>query len=186
PLTRALADLKASGAVPSGYDVSLGGQAEQQATAFTSLILALFLSGILTYMLLAALYESMVLPFATMFAVPLAMIGALVALALTGNTLNLLSMIGVIVLMGLVGKNGILLIDYTNTLRHKGVARREALLEAGATRLRPILMTTLALCFSMAPLALKLEEGSEIYGAMAVVIVGGMISSTLLSLLIVP
>jgi HAE1 family hydrophobic/amphiphilic exporter-1 len=186
PLTQALADLKASGAVPSGYDVLLGGQAEQQATAFSGLLVALFLSAILTYMLLAALYESMILPLATMFALPLAMIGALIALALTGNTLNLLSMIGVIVLMGLVGKNGILLVDYANTLRHKGVARREALLEAGATRLRPILMTTLALCFGMAPLALKLEEGSEIYGAMAVVIVGGMISSTVLSLLIVP
>jgi HAE1 family hydrophobic/amphiphilic exporter-1 len=186
PLQRALTNLKASGAVPTGYDVALGGQAEQQATAFSGLLLALGLSVTLEYMLLAALYESMVLPFATMFALPLAMIGALIGLALTHNTLNLLSMIGVIVLMGLVGKNGILLIDFTNTLRQRGHDRAAALREAGETRLRPILMTTLALVFGMAPLALQLEEGSELYAAMAVVIIGGMVSSTLLSLLVVP
>jgi len=186
PLQRALNELKARGAVPPGYDVALGGQAEQQATAFAGLLLALGLSVTLEYMLLAALYESMILPFATMFALPLAMVGALVGLAVTRNTLNLLSMIGVIVLMGLVGKNGILLVDFTNTLRERGLERDTALREAGLTRLRPILMTTLALVFGMAPLALQLEEGSELYTAMAVVIIGGMLSSTGLSLLVVP
>jgi HAE1 family hydrophobic/amphiphilic exporter-1 len=137
-------------------------------------------------MLLAALYESMILPFATMFALPLAVIGAFAGLAVTGNTLNLLSMIGVIVLMGLVGKNGILLIDYTNTLRHQGRSRTEALREAGETRLRPILMTTVALVAGLMPLAIGLEEGSETYRGMAAVIIGGMLSSTLLSLLVVP
>jgi HAE1 family hydrophobic/amphiphilic exporter-1 len=128
----------------------------------------------------------MILPFATMFALPLSVIGAFVGLAVTGNTLNLLSMIGVIVLMGLVGKNGILLIDYTNTLRHRGVARAEALRTAGETRLRPILMTTVALVVGLSPLALGAEEGSEIYKGMAAVIIGGMLSSTFLSLLVVP
>ena len=113
--------MQADGAIPAGYTVSLGGQGEQQAKAFGNLILALGLSVILEYMLLAALYESMILPFATMFALPVAVVGAFVGLAITGNTLNLLSMIGVIVLMGLVGKNGILLIDYTNTLRQRGL-----------------------------------------------------------------
>jgi HAE1 family hydrophobic/amphiphilic exporter-1 len=164
----------------------LGGQAEDQAKAFGNIFLALGLSIVLVYMLLAALYESMVLPFATMFALPMAVVGAFIALALSRNTLNLLSMIGIIVLMGLVGKNGILLVDYTNTLRHRGLPRREALKQAGATRLRPIVMTTAALVVGMMPLALALEEGSEIYVAMAWVIIGGMLSSTLLSLLVVP
>jgi HAE1 family hydrophobic/amphiphilic exporter-1 len=128
----------------------------------------------------------MILPFATMFALPLAVVGAFLGLAVTGNTLNLLSMIGVIVLMGLVGKNGILLIDYTNTLRHQGHPRNVALREAGETRLRPILMTTVALVAGLMPLALGLEEGSETYKGMAAVIIGGMLSSTLLSLLVVP
>jgi HAE1 family hydrophobic/amphiphilic exporter-1 len=164
----------------------MGGQSEQQAKAFQNLILALALSVVLEYMLLAALYESMILPFATMFALPLAVIGAFAGLAATGNTLNLLSMIGVIVLMGLVGKNGILLIDYTNTLRQQGRTRAAALREAGETRLRPILMTTVALVAGLMPLALGIEEGSETYKGMASVIIGGMLSSTLLSLLVVP
>lgn len=186
PLQRAINQLQAQGAIPPGYAIQLGGQAEEQAKAFGSLLMALGLSVLLEYMLLAALYESMILPFATMFALPVAMVGAFIALALTGNTLNLLSMIGVVVLMGLVGKNGILLVDYTNTLRQRGLPRLEALHQAGITRLRPILMTTMALVFGMLPLALKLEEGSEIYAAMAIVIIGGMLSSTLLSLVVVP
>jgi len=186
PLQQQIAAMQADGTIPAGYNVSMGGQSEQQAKAFSNLILALALSVVLEYMLLAALYESMILPFATMFALPLAVIGAFIGLAVTGNTLNLLSMIGVIVLMGLVGKNGILLIDYTNTLRQEGRSRAAALREAGETRLRPILMTTVALVAGLMPLALGLEEGSETYKGMAAVIIGGMLSSTLLSLLVVP
>ena len=186
PLQRAVAQMQADGTIPQGYAVSLGGQSEQQNKAFVNMIAALGLSVILEYMLLAALYESMILPFATMFALPLAVIGAFAGLAVTGNTLNLLSMIGVIVLMGLVGKNGILLIDYTNTLRQQGRTRAQALREAGETRLRPILMTTVALVAGLMPLALGIEEGSETYKGMASVIIGGMLSSTFLSLLVVP
>ncbi len=186
PLQNAVTQMQADGTIPSGYVVSLGGQSEQQTKAFSNLIMALALSVILEYMLLAALYESFILPFATMFALPLAVIGAFAGLALTGNTLNLLSMIGVIVLMGLVGKNGILLIDYTNTLRQQGRTRAQALREAGETRLRPILMTTVALVAGLMPLAIGLEEGSETYKGMASVIIGGMLSSTVLSLLVVP
>jgi hydrophobic/amphiphilic exporter-1 (mainly G- bacteria), HAE1 family len=186
PLQASIAAMQADGTIPAGYNVSMGGQSEQQTKAFVNLILALALSVVLEYMLLAALYESMILPFATMFALPLAVIGAFAGLAATGNTLNLLSMIGVIVLMGLVGKNGILLIDYANTLRQRGLSRTAALREAGETRLRPILMTTVALVAGLMPLALGLEEGSETYKGMASVIIGGMLSSTLLSLLVVP
>src|SRR5579884_2653339 len=186
PLQRALNQLQAQGAVPPGYALQLGGQAEDQAKAFGNLFVALGLSVVLEYMLLAALYESMVLPFATMFALPVSIVGAFLALAVTKNTLNLLSLIGLVVLMGLVGKNGILLVDYTNTLRRQGLPRDAALRRAGPTRLRPILMTTMALVFGMLPLAAKLEEGSELYGGMATVIIGGMLSSTLLSLLVVP
>ncbi|HLI27267.1 MAG TPA: efflux RND transporter permease subunit [Chloroflexota bacterium] len=186
PVQQRIRQLQAQGAIPQGYTVELGGQAEDQAKAFGNIFLALGLSIVLVYMLLAALYESLVLPFATMFALPMAVVGAFIALALTRNTLNLLSMIGVIVLMGLVGKNGILLVDYTNTLRQRGLPRREALQQAGTTRLRPILMTSAALVMGMMPLALGLEQGSEIYVAMAWVIIGGMLSSTLLSLLVVP
>ena len=186
PLQQSITAMQANGTIPAGYNVSMGGQSEQQAEAFRNLLMALALSIILEYMLLAALYESMILPFATMFALPLAVIGAFAGLAATGNTLNLLSMIGVIVLMGLVGKNGILLIDYANTLRQRGLSRAAALREAGETRLRPILMTTVALVAGLMPLALGLEEGSETYKGMASVIIGGMLSSTLLSLLVVP
>jgi HAE1 family hydrophobic/amphiphilic exporter-1 len=121
-----------------------------------------------------------------MFALPMAIVGAFVALALTGNTLNLLSLIGAIVLMGLVGKNGILLIDHTNALRQSGQSRAEALRQAGRDRLRPIVMTTMALVFGLLPLASGIEEGSELYTGMATVIIGGMLSSTLLSLVVVP
>jgi hydrophobic/amphiphilic exporter-1 (mainly G- bacteria), HAE1 family len=186
PIQRGIAEMRANGEIPTGYNVQFGGQAADQAKAFTNMLLALGLSVVLEYMLLAALYESMILPFATMFALPLAIIGAFIALAVTGNTLNLLSMIGVVVLMGLVGKNGILLVDYTNSLRRAGEPRNDALRQAGGARLRPILMTTMALVFGMMPLALGIEEGSEIYVGMATVIIGGMLSSTFLSLLVVP
>jgi HAE1 family hydrophobic/amphiphilic exporter-1 len=185
-MTDRLAELQTSGAVPSGYRIEQGGEVASQAEAFGQLLLALGLSIVLIYMLMAALYESLVLPFATMFALPVAVVGAFIGLAVTGNTINLLVMIGLIVLMGLVGKNGILLVDYTNTLRKQGLSRTEALLEAGPTRLRPILMTTMALVIGLLPLAAKIHEGSEIWAGIGAAIIGGMISSTLLSLIVVP
>jgi HAE1 family hydrophobic/amphiphilic exporter-1 len=186
PIGAEIDKLKASGAVPPGYTIQLGGQAQEQAESFGQLFLAIGLSIVLMYMLLVALYESMIYPFVTMFALPVAVVGAFVALAVTGNTLNLLVMIGLIVLMGLVGKNGILLVDYTNTLRSRGLSRTEALLEAGPTRLRPILMTSMALIIGLLPLAAKIHEGSEIWSGIGVAIIGGMTSSTLLSLIVVP
>jgi HAE1 family hydrophobic/amphiphilic exporter-1 len=117
---------------------------------------------------------------------PLAVVGAFGLLAATGNTLNMLSMLGMILLSGLVGKNASLLVDYTNTLRKRGLGRNEALLQAGPTRLRPILMTTSALVLAMSPIALKLGEGSEWRAPMAVTVIGGLLTSTLLTLVLIP
>ncbi|HEY0583256.1 MAG TPA: efflux RND transporter permease subunit, partial [Chloroflexota bacterium] len=128
--------------VPSGYKVTQGGQAQSQNESFGQILQALGLSVLLMYMLMVALFESLIFPLMIMFSLPLAVVGAFGLLALTGNTLNMLSMIGMILLTGLVGKNAILLVDFTNTLRKRGLGRNEALLEAGPTRLRPILMTT--------------------------------------------
>lgn len=186
PVQRAIREMETAGEIPTGYTIALGGQAEDQAEAFGNLFLALGLSLLLEYMLMSALYESMIMPFARMFALPVAIVGAFIALAISHNTLNMLSLIGMIVLMGLVGKNGVLIIDFTNTLRHRGLSRHDALMESCPTRLRPILMTTAALVFGMLPLAAQLEEGSDLYAGMATVIIGGMLSSTVLSLFVVP
>jgi HAE1 family hydrophobic/amphiphilic exporter-1 len=172
--------------LPEGFQLNYAGQAQQQETAFATLLQALSLSIILVYMLMVALYESWLTPLAIMFSLPVALVGAFLGLYLTGNTFNIFSMIGMIMLMGLVGKNAILLVDFTDTLRKRGLARTEAILEAGYTRLRPILMTTCTVVFAMLPLALKLEEGGESRAPMAVVLIGGVISSTLLTLLLVP
>ncbi len=172
--------------VPSGYKITQGGDAQSQNETFGQILSALGLSVLLMYMLMVALFESLVFPLMIMFSLPLAVVGAFGLLALTGNTLNMLSMIGLILLTGLVGKNAILLVDYTNTLRKRGVARNEALLEAGPTRLRPILMTTSALVLAMMPIALKLGEGSEWRAPMAVTVIGGLLTSTLLTLVLIP
>jgi HAE1 family hydrophobic/amphiphilic exporter-1 len=185
-LARDIRTATASIPVPEGYRVVYAGQVQQQENAFAALLGTLVLSVILIYMLMVALYESLLTPLAIMFAVPVALVGAILGLYLTQNSFNIFSLIGMIMLMGLVGKNAILLVDYTNTLRSRGLGRREALLEAGFTRLRPILMTTATMMFAMAPLALKLEAGGESRAPMAVVIIGGIASSTLLSLVLVP
>jgi HAE1 family hydrophobic/amphiphilic exporter-1 len=189
PLGDVARDLRAalrSVQVPAGYSVSVVGQAQQLDRAFQSLVQALALSVILMYMLMAALYESFLHPLTVLLSLPLALVGALIGLKLTNNTLNIFSMIGMIMLMGLVAKNAILLVDFTNTLRQRGLSRFEALRQAGPIRLRPILMTTSTMVFSMIPLALKLGEGSETRSPMAIVVIGGLVSSTLLTLLFVP
>jgi hydrophobic/amphiphilic exporter-1 (mainly G- bacteria), HAE1 family len=173
-------------AVPQGYKISQGGAAEDQAESFMQIFQALGLSVLLMYMLMVALFESLLFPFIIMLSLPLAVVGAFGLLAITGNTLNMMSMIGMILLTGLVGKNAILLVDYTNTLRREGVPRNEALLRAGPTRLRPILMTTAALVLAMMPIAMKLHEGSEWRAPMAITVIGGLITSTLLTLVLIP
>ncbi|MGH2457799.1 MAG: efflux RND transporter permease subunit, partial [Chloroflexota bacterium] len=173
-------------AMPSGYSFTFSGSVQQQAQVFAPLEAAFALSILLVYMLTSALYESLLYPLAVLLSLPLATVGALGALTVTGNTLNLYSFMGLIMLMGLVAKNAILLVDYTNTLRDRGMARNEALIESGRTRLRPILMTTCTMVFAMLPLAIKIGAGSEERSPMATVLVGGLITSTLLTLVFVP
>jgi len=141
---------------------------------------------ILIYMVLAAQFESLVHPFTVMLSLPLSVVGALGLLAMTGRTLNIFSMIGMIMLMGLVTKNAILLIDYTNMLRSRGMARNDAILKAGPVRLRPILMTAVSTVAGMLPVAIGLGEGAESRAPMGTCIVGGMVTSTLLTLIVIP
>ena len=173
-------------ALPEGYQIRVAGSVQMLDQAFSALTQALSLSVLLIYMLLVALYESWLDPLAIMFALPVALVGAFLGLLVTGNTFNMFSMIGMIMLMGLVAKNAILVVDFTKQLRAQGRSRTEALLEAGPIRLRPILMTTSTIVAAMIPLALKLEAGSESRAPMAVVVIGGVISSTLLTLVLVP
>ena len=189
PLGPVAADLRAEISkmqLPAGYSVTLGGQVQQLDEALKSLSQALILAVVLEYMLLVALYQSWFYPLVRMMAVPLGLIGALLGLILTGNTLNIFSIIGLVMAEGLVAKTSILLIDYTNTLREQGMERVEALAEAARTRLRPILMTSATMVFGMFPLALKLEAGAESRAPIAVVVIGALISSTFLTLIVVP
>lgn len=171
---------------PTGYYVNYGGAQEQMKESFESLILALILAIILVYMLLASQYESLVHPFSIMFSLPLAVVGVVLALFLTGRHFGVTAFIGVIMLVGIVVKNAILLVDYTNNLRSRGYDRNEAILEAGPTRLRPILMTTSATILGMIPLAVALGKGAEAQAPMATAVIGGLATSTLLTLIVVP
>ena len=172
--------------VPDGYRIAQGGEAQDQGEAFGQIFTALGLSMVLMYVLMVVLFGSVLYPMIIMLSLPLAVVGAFGLLAITGNTLNIMSMIGMILLSGLVGKNAILLVDYTNRLRRAGMPRNEALLLAGPTRLRPILMTTAALILAMMPLAMRLGEGSEWRAPTAVTVIGGLATSTLLTLVMIP
>jgi len=169
-----------------GYKIVFTGEAEDMAESFGYMGEALVLAIIFVYLILAAQFESFIDPLAIMFSLPLSIVGMAGMLFLTHDTVNMMSLIGLIMLMGLVTKNAILLVDFTKTLRSRGMARREALITAGRTRLRPILMTTLAMMFGMLPLALALGQGAEMRAPMARAVIGGLITSTLLTLLVVP
>lgn len=171
---------------PPGYRITFAGQAQGMQETFSDLISAMVLSIVLVYMVLVMLYESFMTPFIRMMALPLGVVGAFLALALTGNSLNLFSMIGLIMMDGLVAKNGTLLIDYTHTLMQSGLTLREALVEAGKTRLRPIIMTTTTMIFGMLPTALAIGEGAESRSGMAWVLIGGLLTSTLFTLVVIP
>ncbi|MGA2465867.1 MAG: efflux RND transporter permease subunit [Thermodesulfobacteriota bacterium] len=169
-----------------GYRVVLSGEAETMAESFEYMAEALILAIILVYLILAAQFESFIDPLSIMLSLPLSLIGMATMLWLTGDTISIMSLIGLIMLMGLVTKNAILLVDFTKVLRSRGMNRTEALITAGRTRLRPIMMTTLAMIFGMLPLALALGAGAEMRAPMARAVVGGLITSTFLTLLVVP
>ena len=171
---------------PEGYGLELDGASKDQKEVFAEMGIAL-ISGIgLMYFILVMQFGSFTAPLAVMFSLPLSLIGVVLALLLTGGTLNLMSLIGVIMLMGLVAKNAILLLDAARTSEAEGMDREEALMAAGRKRLRPIIMTTFALIAGMLPVAIGIGEGSEFYRPMATAIIGGTITSTILTLLIIP
>ncbi len=173
--------------IPLGSSqVKPGGQSEMMIESFGYLIGAMILAIVLVYMLMGALFESFVTPLVIMLSLPQALVGALLAIIITGKSLSIVTMIGFIMLIGLVSKNAILLVDYTNTLRSRGMKRNDAVLEAGPTRLRPILMTTFAMVGGMTPTAIAMSRGSEMRAPMAIAVIGGLILSTLLTLLVIP
>ena len=171
---------------PAGIEVDFQGDSKNQKDAFMSLGIALIIAILLVYMVMVSLYESLVYPFVVIFSVPVALIGALLAIALTMNQLTIFTIIGIIMLLGLVTKNGILIVDFANHLKEKGFSAKEALIEAGKERLRPIIMTTFAMILGMLPLALSQSPGSEFKNGMAWVLIGGLTSSFLLTLFLVP
>jgi HAE1 family hydrophobic/amphiphilic exporter-1 len=173
-------------ALPAGYAISFGGEAQSQNQAFGDLFAALGISVLLAYLLMAILYNSLLEPLIILFGLPVAFGGALISSALFRYTFNLFSLIGVILLVGLAIKNGILLVDRTNHNRERGMGRYESVLEAGPARLRAILMTSATIVVALLPSAFQLGEGSEIRAPLAATVVGGVIASTLLTLVVVP
>ncbi|HJR64349.1 MAG TPA: efflux RND transporter permease subunit [Gemmatimonadaceae bacterium] len=172
--------------LPPGYRTVFGGDVQNMNETKGYVLEAIILAVVFIYLILASLFGSFVQPLAIMLALPLSFIGVALALWITGGNLNVMTMIGVIMLMGLVTKNGILLVDFTNQERAKGHDRLHALLSAARTRLRPIIMTTVAMIFGMLPLAMALGEGSETRAPMARAVIGGLITSTILTLFVVP
>jgi HAE1 family hydrophobic/amphiphilic exporter-1 len=188
PLGQAQSELDAIAAriLPPDYVPKYQGMAEVMQESFGFLLFALLLGVVMAYMILAAQFESFIHPVTILLSMPLSFIGAFGALFLTGKTLNIFSMIGLILLMGLVKKNAILLVDYTNVLRERGLSRRDAILQAGPVRMRPILMTTFAMIFGMLPIAFAVGEGAETRAPMGIAVIGGLLTSLILTLVVVP
>ncbi len=173
-------------AMPAGYRVVWSGEREEMSRSFRSLLLALLLAALLTYMIMAAQFESLVHPFIVMFTLPMGAAGAIVALLLTGQTLNVISIIGMVVLIGIVVDNATVKIDYTNQLRRGGMPLRQAVEEGSHVRLRPILMSTGSTLVGLIPMALALERGAELMQPLAIVVIGGLLFSTFLTLVLIP
>jgi HAE1 family hydrophobic/amphiphilic exporter-1 len=172
--------------LPAGYSVIYTGDTETMAESFYYIYRALVLAIVFIYAILASQFRSFFHPLAIMLSLPLSLIGVAVMLWLVGDTVNMMGMIGLIMLMGLVSKNAILVVDFTNVLRRRGESRAEALIHAASIRLRPILMTATAMIFGMLPLAFEIGAGSEMRVPMARAVIGGLITSTLLTLIVVP
>ncbi len=190
PLSEVRADVNrvtAGISLPPGVRLTEGGEAEQQNEVFGKIFVALGIAIGLMYLILVVQFGSFLDPLAILVSLPLSLIGVMLALAITGNTINLMSLIGVILLAGIVAKNAILLIDFAKTARERdGMPLREALIEAGAIRLRPILMTTFALVAGMIPIALGTGEGAQFRAPLGIAVIGGVITSTVLTLVVVP
>jgi len=172
--------------LPPGFSLQLGGQTQQQREAFGSLKFTTILALLLVYMVMASQFRSLLDPFIIMFSVPLGMIGVLWALFLTNTTLNVTSFMGIIMMVGIVVSNGVLLVEYMNELRRHGLGLREAVIQAGRTRLRPIVMTSLTTLVGLFPMALGIDVGSEANAPLARAVIGGLAVSTALTLLLIP
>lgn len=172
--------------MPTGVAAQVAGQSEEMEVSFRSLQLALALAIFLVYLVMASQFESLIHPLVILFSIPLAAIGAILALYVTGTAINVIALIGMVMLVGIVVKNGIILIDLVNRLRAQGVSQREALLQAGPIRLRPILMTTLTAILGLLPMAIGGGEGAEMRAPMAITVIGGLAVSTLLTLVVIP
>ena len=172
--------------LPPDFRVTIGGQQREMATSFNSMILAIALAVFLVYLVMASQFESLVQPFIIMFTIPFALIGVILTLLVTRTPISVVVFIGVIMLAGIVVNNAIVLIDYINQLRSRGLPKREAIKQAGQVRLRPILMTTLTTILGLLPMALGLGEGAEIRTPMAVTVIGGLLVGTLLTLVVIP
>ena len=171
---------------PSGYSIELGGETETINTTMKDLILMIILAIVFIYLIMVAQFQSLLSPFIVMFTIPLAFTGGLLALLITGQVLSVTSMLGFLVLAGIVVNNGIVFVDYVNQLRLDGANKHDALLEAGRTRIRPILMTALTTILAMSTMALGVGMGSELSQGLSIVTIGGLLYATLLTLFIVP
>ena len=172
--------------LPSGVTALVSGQSEEMTESFQSMQFALILAVFLVYLVMASQFESLIHPFVILFSIPLALVGAVLALFITGTTINIVALIGVIMLAGIVVNNAIVLVDLVNQLRAQGATKIDAILEAGAARLRPILMTSLTTALGLLPMAIGFGEGSEVRSPMAITVIGGLLVSTLLTLLVIP
>jgi HAE1 family hydrophobic/amphiphilic exporter-1 len=172
--------------LPSGYRIVFSGEQEEMSKSFRSLIFALVLAVLLVYMIMAAQFESLVHPFLILFTLPMGLTGAVWALFITGKTINIISIIGMVVLAGIVVNDAIVKIDYTNQLRRRGFALRKAILEASRVRLRPILMTTVTTAFGLFPMSLGIGRGSELQQPLAISVIGGLLLATFLTLILIP
>jgi HAE1 family hydrophobic/amphiphilic exporter-1 len=172
--------------LPTGYEIEYGGQYQEMTQSFEDLGFAFLLAIVLVYMVMASQFESLVDPFVIIFTVPMALIGVLPALFITGYNISVVSIIGLVMLAGIVVNNAIVLVDYINTLRSRGKTMNEAILQAGPVRLRPILMTALTTILALLPIGLGIGEGAEIQAPMAIVVIGGLAVATLLTLYVVP
>ncbi|MCF7858525.1 MAG: efflux RND transporter permease subunit [Candidatus Cloacimonetes bacterium] len=172
--------------LPTGYFINISGAYEDMMEAFKTLALALLLAIVLVYIVMASQFESLRQPFIVMFTIPLAVIGVMMILALTGTTLSVVSFVGAIILSGIVVNNGIVLIDHMNQLRTKGMEKTAAIIQAGKDRLRPVLITAITTMMGMLPMALSTSEGSELKAPMALTVIGGLISATFLTLILLP
>jgi len=189
PFNEVVADINSRLAkvpLPPGYRITQGGEVKDQAEYFGKILAALGIAVMLMYLILAMQFGSFLEPIAILLSLPLSLIGVVLALLITGDTLNIMSMIGLIMLCGIVAKNAILLIDFAKWGREHGMSRREAIIEAGRIRLRPILMTTFALIAGMLPVALGIGEGADWRAPLGRAVIGGTLTSTLLTLLVIP